>query len=321
MRPPKCRICGNTEKNRLFVIREMMFGTGESFDYFQCARCNCLQLNEIPADLSTYYESEYYSLANDPSKENKIARVVHNLRADQSLKRTRLGRYLLNVFPNYVLDAMSKIELHKSTRILDVGCGNGSLIYCLKEIGFKNVMGIDPFIKADTIYDNGTQLKKTTLEATTGSWDIVMLYDSFEHMPNPAEAVRSMSSLLSNDGVIIMTIPTVSSYAWETYGTHWVQLDAPRHLFLHSLESLRFLARHGGLVIEKMIYNSTDFQFWGSEQCQRSIPLFSETSYATNPSKSIFRKTQIKEFKKEALRLNRENRGDQLAVYLRKNGN
>jgi len=321
MRPSKCSICGNTEENRLFVIREMMFGTGESFDYFQCDRCNCLQLKEIPADLSKYYEPEYYSLANDPSKENTIARFVHNLRADQSLKRTRLGRYLLNVFPNYALDAMSRVELHKSTRILDVGCGTGSLIYCLKEIGFKNVLGIDPFIKADIIYDNGTQLKKTTLEQTMGSWDIVMLYDSFEHMPNPVEAMRSMSSLLSHDGVIIMTIPTVSSYAWETYGTNWVQLDAPRHLFLHSLESLRFLANHGGLVIDKMIYNSTDFQFWGSEQYRRGVPLFSETSYATNPLKSILRRRQIKEFKEKALRLNKENRGDQLAVYLRKNGN
>jgi hypothetical protein len=146
----------------------------------------------------------------------------------------------------------------------------------------------------------------------------VTLFDSFEHMPDPRRALRFIAGILSPAGRCIMTIPTVSSFAWEQYGTHWIQLDAPRHFFLHSRESLGLLVREAGLAIETIVCNSTDFQFWGSEQAQRGIPLLSETSYARNPSRSIFRKEDIRRFKEKAKELNRESRGDQIAVYVKK---
>ena len=58
-----CRICGNASDNRAHVAREMMFGTRERFDYVECARCGCLQIRDVPADLSPYYPADYYSLA------------------------------------------------------------------------------------------------------------------------------------------------------------------------------------------------------------------------------------------------------------------
>ena len=295
----------------------MMFGTGESFEYLHCGRCHCLQLLHPPRDYSKYYKSDYYSLRDDPSKQSFVFRFVQNLRADQALKGTRLGRFLLDRFPNYALDALSLNPIGKTARILDVGCGLGSLPYTLAEIGFTNVIGIDPFIEQDIAYGNGVHVRKADLAQLSGSWDYVLLFDSFEHMPDPAEALRCIAGLLDSEGTCIMTIPTVSSYAWEHYGLHWIQLDAPRHYFLHSRESLDMLARKSRLTIERIVCNSTDFQFWGSEQARKGIPLFSETSYAKNPSQSMFRKDDIKAFKQEAEKLNQEDRGDQIVVYLK----
>ena len=51
-----CRICGNATGNRLHRAREMQFGTGEEFDYVECAGCGCVQIAEIPADLQRFYE-------------------------------------------------------------------------------------------------------------------------------------------------------------------------------------------------------------------------------------------------------------------------
>jgi hypothetical protein len=43
-----CRICTNAENNREFRVREIMFGFRDEVSYFECSRCGCLQIAEIP---------------------------------------------------------------------------------------------------------------------------------------------------------------------------------------------------------------------------------------------------------------------------------
>ena len=76
------------------------------------------------------------------------------------------------------------------------------------------------------------------------------------------------------------------------------------------------LAKNTGFRIEKIIFDSTEFQFWGSEQYKRGIPLKGENSYRVNPSKSIFSKGEMRRFKQRAKELNSKNVGDQAAFYL-----
>jgi hypothetical protein len=135
---------------------------------------------------------------------------------------------------------------------------------------------------------------------------------------DPLETLQSASRLLSKAGVCLIRIPTVSSYAWKHYGADWVQLDAPRHFFLHSTESLEILSERAGLKVVDVVYDSEGFQFWGSEQYRRNIPLLSPQSYMTNPSRSIFSDSQIREFEDRAQQLNLEKQGDQAAFYLRR---
>ncbi len=37
----------------------MMLGSRESFTYVECARCGCVQIAEIPADLARHYPTDY----------------------------------------------------------------------------------------------------------------------------------------------------------------------------------------------------------------------------------------------------------------------
>lgn len=62
----KCRICGNNKNNKIYQVKEMMFGFRDKFDYFQCATCNCLQISEIPCEISKYYPDNYYSFRSLP---------------------------------------------------------------------------------------------------------------------------------------------------------------------------------------------------------------------------------------------------------------
>src|SRR5581483_2549480 len=56
-----CRICADSGPHKRFVVREMMFGTRESFAYRLCRQCGCLQIEQIPNDLQRHYPSTYYS--------------------------------------------------------------------------------------------------------------------------------------------------------------------------------------------------------------------------------------------------------------------
>jgi hypothetical protein len=99
---------------------------------------------------------------------------------------------------------------------------------------------------------------------------------------------------------------------------NWSQLDAPRHLFLHSVASIKKLAEQTGFQVEKIQYDSNAFQFWGSEQYEQDIALRSEKSWSENPVNSPFSAEQIKQFEHRARELNAVNKGDQAAFYLRK---
>ncbi len=317
-----CRICDNSKDNKIFEIREMMLGYRDVFSYFQCSKCGCLQIQEFPRDLVKYYPAGYFSYTQAPQAlfKNPLKNAVRRWRDRYAVfGKNMLGKVLYAKFPNHPLRSLAHIQaLTKQTRILDVGCGSGALLYILKKNGFKNLIGIDPIIRENLHYPNGLQILKRNIHEMRGEWDLIMWHHVFEHIPDPHDSLCSIFKLLSADGVCVIRTPTTSSFAWEHYGVNWVQLDAPRHLFIHSLESINLLASQARMTVQKTVYDSDFFQFWGSEQYLKNIPLVSEKSYGMNPAGSIFSKTDIRRFKQRAEHLNRENRGDTAAFYLTK---
>jgi hypothetical protein len=79
---------------------------------------------------------------------------------------------------------------------------------------------------------------------------------------------------------------------------------------------MKLLAEKADLSLRNVIYNSSELQFWGSEQYLKDIPLRSEKSYAENAANSIFSKKQIEAFKQKAKELNSANQGDTASFLL-----
>ncbi|TMI37728.1 class I SAM-dependent methyltransferase, partial [Candidatus Bathyarchaeota archaeon] len=258
-----CRICGNTKGNTVYHVRDMMFGYRDEFAYFQCSSCECLQINAFPSDMTRYYLSQYYSfvLINQREQPKEIMSQVSSYA--QSYKnsyaafgRGVVGRILYALSPNPTARERLRTLLRESfppgdlenlgitpnSSLLDVGCGSGSRLLGLYGAGFRTLGGIDLYIESDTHYENGVQVLKRTIHEISGSWDVIMFHHSFEHLSDQVETIRSVARLLSKNGLCIIRIPTVTSYAWENYKEHWVQLDAPRHFYLHSIKSMQLLA-------------------------------------------------------------------------------
>ena len=80
---------------------------------------------------------------------------------------------------------------------------------------------------------------------------------------------------------------------------------------------MRVLAESSGFDIETVTFDSTDFQFWGSEQYLNGIPLWSPNSYALNPALSPFSEEQIDDFVEQAEELNARQAGDSARFFLR----
>jgi SAM-dependent methyltransferase len=221
--------------------------------------------------------------------------------------------------PEPGLFSLQALDVDRSQRILDIGCGAGLLLQSLHALGFQNLMGVDPLIGSDIEHESGLRISKRPLEEMDGVWDIVMFHHSFEHLPDPEAELQSVYRLLDDDGCCLIRIPTVSSFAWQHYAIHWVQLDVPRHFYLHSTGSMKMLADRAGFDVVDIRYDSTAFQFWGSEQILRGIALHDERSYAVNPRESIFSKQALATWAERAEELNRMRQGDQAVFYLRKN--
>lgn len=305
----------------------MMFGTKDKFDYLECAACGTVQIVKIP-DLSLYYPEDYYSFdafAN-PNLRMRLGLIL--ARAYHAWKKSSLSRRGARIVPFIAtrldrldlesglidmglgLSSVLRLDLRPTSRILDVGCGEGKLLSVLSDLGFRSLTGADAFINGDRSYPNGVKIFKRDLENIEGEYDVIMFHHSFEHLPDPGRALRAVREKLAEGGVCLIRIPIVS-YAWEKYGVNWVGLDPPRHLHLFSEKSFRSLTEREGLMVEKAVYDSTSFQFSGSEQYLQNIPLM-----AKRPENSIFTKQQMRQWAREARRLNAAGRGDQAVFYL-----
>ena len=253
----------------------MMFDNAGKFEYFECPHCKCLQIVNIPENLAYFYGKNYYSYI-EPK------------------------------------DTKTKAETKEHKRILDVGCGAGAMLCSMAANGVENLVGCDPFIEKDIVYENGVKIFKKTIHEMEGQFDIIMLNDSFEHMRDPHEVFDSLKRLLAPQGIVRMTLPIYPNIAFDMFKENWFQLDAPRHIILHSRKSLSILAEQHGMRIARFIYDSNNSAILRSYFYKKGI-----TFYKQNPEEvfKYFTKTEIMEINKKIALANQKEHGDHATVF------
>ena len=315
-----CRVCGNARGNAVVVAREMMFGLRDTFEYLECADCGCLHLIDPPDDFSPYYKrGDYYSFGQ-PQPPRWWKRWLRRVWARHSTgQRDAFGAIVASVRGEMLpCSWFTETGVVPESRILDVGCGGGGLLALLNEAGFRRVEGCDPFIAEGIVLAGGARIHKKTMAEMAGPYDLVMMHHSLEHMPDTYEALQESVRLLTPGGWCLVRIPISSSVAWRTYRTDWVQLDPPRHLVVHSVASLSLVAHRVGFRLARVMYDSTEFQFWASEQYRSDIPLNDDRSYSRDAHGGLFSRERIETYRQAARRLNATGEGDQAAFFLHK---
>ena len=106
----------------------------------------------------------------------------------------------------------------KPLRVLDIGCGSGSFLRILKNLGHvalgleisataveaANQSGVKAFV--------GNPETKAGFDEVGKDFDVITLLDVLEHTFDPSQVLRHLAPLLKPDGCIIASVPNLGCF-------------------------------------------------------------------------------------------------------------
>jgi SAM-dependent methyltransferase len=143
------------------------------------------------------------------------------------------------------------VLLPVTSRVLEVGCAEGSFIKALEEIGF-DVYGCDiaeaPIEFAKIVYDlrNVVASNVEDLPSHWRNFELVTAFEVLEHLETPLEFLRTLFNILKPGGFLILSVPNYNYHSKKRIkgGAKW---DAPpHHLTRWPEETLKFALLKAG---------------------------------------------------------------------------
>ncbi|HET9942958.1 MAG TPA: class I SAM-dependent methyltransferase [Terriglobia bacterium] len=157
-----------------------------------------------------------------------------------------------------------KLANRRRVRLLDVGCGGGTLLGLLQHQGL-DVLGFDTAPEAADIaktqsgVDIATGARLHDSEFADASFDMVSLFHVMEHVPDPRNLLAEVRRILCHGGKVVLQVPNIESWQSRICGTRWHGLDVPRHVINYSTESVqRLLVDFGFRIVRVRHFNLRD---------------------------------------------------------------
>lgn len=233
-----CPICEYPHAREWKKVPDRFFrAVGGEFQLYRCSSCGLVFQDEkaVSDRLAEFYPSGYWweEAGNSGRLERRYREWV--VRQDQ-LK--------------FVL---SQVEDAKKYRLLDIGCGSGTFLKLARAAGF-DACGLEASEEAGQIARRngaGTVLIGSVkdLAASGQQFDILTLFHTLEHVPDPFQFLRDTQKLLRRPGKIVIQVPNVRSWQARILGSRWYGLDCPRHIYNYSPFSLLHLLGRAGYRI------------------------------------------------------------------------
>ena len=139
-------------------------------------------------------------------------------------------------------------------RLLDVGCATGTFLEEAQRQGFT-VYGLDASEYAidqarKTFNDKVNLGTLSTVKFSPYSFDLVTLFDVFEHFHGPDKDLARCRKLLKTNGLLVINTGNTSSLLSKLEGPNWHFFIPPQHLYFYSDTNLKqLLTRHGFKVL------------------------------------------------------------------------
>lgn len=108
-------------------------------------------------------------------------------------------------------------RLVKNKRVLDIASGEGYGCAAFRSAGAKSVIGvdIDPLACAHAVRKYAIDARAGSAESIpleSGSVDVVVSFETIEHVPSPVRFMREISRVLKPDGLLVISTPDKNLY-------------------------------------------------------------------------------------------------------------
>lgn len=254
---PACD-CATFRADRLLRVWVDGRPTDERFDAVRCDGCGLVYLNPRPAPeaLARYYSEDYACYHERRHREVRgadglIMRCAYGSPAAQPGAAGRLLAALVSL-ARTPEQAGFGLAWHGEGRLLDFGCGQGTFLRRMHELGWK-VEGMDfsPHA-AEALKDSGIHVYVGTLphpELKGRKFDVITMRHSLEHVPTPGSVLEAARELLAPGGRLVIQVPNYAGWDVQQYGDAAVGVDAPRHLLHFEPETLRRILERAGFRV------------------------------------------------------------------------
>jgi SAM-dependent methyltransferase len=206
-----------------------------SCDILQCAQCGLGRAECGGFDIESYYTEDYFSGA----------------RADGYADYRGSERVLRREFARTVQFIRG---FRKDGRLLEIGCAYGFFLEEARR--FYDVAGIEiadaavAFCRARGLFVIDGVAEESVL-AQFGVFDVIVLLDVIEHLPDPQSTLALCRKHLNPGGVVVITTGDFSSLYARLAGRNWRLMTPPQHLWFFTPKSIRRLSHSLGFQLEK----------------------------------------------------------------------
>jgi 2-polyprenyl-3-methyl-5-hydroxy-6-metoxy-1,4-benzoquinol methylase len=231
-----CPACGGAARARIDVGDFRLFG---------CDGCGCWSSDAGVRDARTSFEPDAY---------------FANAAADRARWEDLLGR--------------AGPAPRAGRRILDVGCGRGDFLrFVAAREPASQRAGLEPDAaraSAARAADPGATVATGTVAGAlgelAGEFDLITLWDVFEHLDDPAGALAALGARLAPGGLLFVqtiheesVVPRLGRALYAATGGRWRgparRTHEPHHLVFFSQRGLRGLAARAGLRIRSQWFD------------------------------------------------------------------
>ena len=177
-----CKLCGATDLP-LFYTQ----GHRHQYRFYRCPQCRL-----VVYDTRTGVSQEKY--------------IIHDVHPDADTRQNRGHRQTY---------AFIQRHARPPGRMLDLGCGDGTVLYLARADGWE-VEGVELFPAHAAVVQRAMGFPVTasdiaSYQGTPGSWDVVVLTHVLEHLPDPVGALTKIRGLLSPRGIGVLEFPNIDA--------------------------------------------------------------------------------------------------------------
>lgn len=226
----RCPLCSAPGLTPFLKLNSFVFG--RSSQLVKCPECKCLITTPIPR-----ISPDYYQNSSRPSISFKNSYKIYK----------DILRFLLKV-----IDSQGA----KSLKVLDIGSGDGSLIYHLKLfLPHLEIYTVEPSNKYATSLCsitgnlNFSSLSDLYTFDSSLKFDVIIFSSVLEHLEDPSKTVKQSLQFLTSKGSVFISQVDYSALFPTLFPQLWYGWQPQEHYYHFSLSTFQYLLPSLGLEL------------------------------------------------------------------------